>query len=465
MLANMGQQRRKKGDGGLYQATVHAHGGEYRYWMADWVDEDGKRHRTSGATPEEALARKNWRIHTAKPAARKKRPKKPAGPTVEQAAELWLAADQRLGETSRRKYLSNLRLHVFPYVGALRIKRLTIAAVSRMTELQRAQGIGESAAWHTWKTLHTMLAWAVRTRLIPENPLDLMAAPKRTNHRAEHIDRYIDDHTATALGITAWAADESSPIHKYYPLIMAMGLGLRRAEALGLTRDALDPGGHALAIRARLMQRPGGGYFLQAATKNGRSRVVPLPMPFYKAMMQAYHQHESDAAVLPIEDAGGVKVGEGRLLLVRDDGSPIPYNSWNAVWRHIQQAFKDYITGKHTPLSKAEYILPHEMRHITASLLGEQGETLATIQDVLGHLTPAMSEHYRHVLERSRQELAERWGEHIEAATKNFGDFYAESAKQMAETDSDGRKPLRTYSHPQTRFSAFSAKKAAPETR
>ena len=423
MLANMGQQRRKKGDGGLYQATVHAHGGEYRYWMADWVDEDGKRHRTSGATPEEALARKNQRIHTAKPAVRKKRPKKPAGPTVEQAAELWLAADQRLGETSRRKYLSNLRLHVFPYVGALPIKRLTIAAVSRMTELQRAQGIGESAAWHTWKTLHTMLAWAVRTRLIPENPLDLMAAPKRTNHRAEHIDRYIDDHTATALGITAWAAEESSPIHKFYPLIMAMGLGLRRAEALGLTRDALDPGGHALAIRARLMQRPGGGYFLQAATKNGRSRVVPLPMPFYKAMMQAYHQHESDAAVLPIEDAGGVKVGEGRLLLVRDDGSPIPYNSWNAVWRHIQQAFKDYITGKHTPLSKADYILPHEMRHITASLLGEQGETLATIQDVLGHLTPAMSEHYRHVLERSRQELAERWGEHIEAATKNFGDF------------------------------------------
>lgn len=465
MLANMGQRRRRKGDGGLYQATVHAHGGEYRYWMADWVDEDGKRHRTSGATPEEALARKNLRIHTARPAMRKKRPKKPAGPTVEQAAELWLAADQRLGETSRRKYLSNLRLHVFPYVGALPIKRLTIAAISRMTELQRAQGIGESAAWHTWKTLHTMLAWAVRTRLIPENPLDLMAAPKRTNHRAEHIDRYIDDHTATALGITAWAAEERSPIHKFYPLIMAMGLGLRRAEALGLTRDALDPGGHALAIRARLMQRPGGGYFLQAATKNGRSRVVPLPMPFYKAMMQAYHQHESDAAVLPIEDAGGVKVGEGRLLLVRDDGSPIPYNSWNAVWRHIQQAFKDYITGKHTPLSKAEYILPHEMRHITASLLGEQGETLATIQDVLGHLTPAMSEHYRHVLERSRQELAERWGEHIEAATKNFGDFYAESAKQMAETDSDGRKPLRTYSHQQTRFSAFSAKKAAPETR
>ena len=285
MLAGMGQRRRRKGDGGLYQATVHAHGGEYRYWMADWLDEDGKRHRASGATPEEALARKNQRIHTARPAARKTRTRRPAGPTVEQAAELWLAADQSLGETSRRKYLSNLKLHVFPYVGSLPIKRLTVAAVSKITELQRTHGIGESAAWHTWKTLHTMLAWAVRTRLISENPLDFMDAPKRTNHRAEHIDRFIDAHTTTALGITAWAADESSPIHKYYPLIMAMSLGLRRAEALGLTRDALDLGGFSLTIRARLTQRPGGGggYFLRSATKNGRSRVVPLPMPFYRA--------------------------------------------------------------------------------------------------------------------------------------------------------------------------------------
>ncbi len=322
----MGQRRRRKGDGGLYQATVHAHGGEYRYWMADWLDEDGKRHRASGATPEEALARKNQRIHTARPAARKTRTRRPAGPTVEQAAELWLAADQSLGETSRRKYLSNLKLHVFPYVGSLPIKRLTVAAVSKITELQRTHGIGESAAWHTWKTLHTMLAWAVRTRLISENPLDFMDAPKRTNHRAEHIDRFIDAHTTTALGITAWAADESSPIHKYYPLIMAMSLGLRRAEALGLTRDALDLGGFSLTIRARLTQRPGGGGRILPPIRH-QERAQPGRSPSYallQGMMQAYHQHQSDAAVLPIEDAGGVKVGEGQLLLVRDDGSPIP---------------------------------------------------------------------------------------------------------------------------------------------
>lgn len=79
------------------------------------------------------------------------------------------------------------------------------------------------------------------------------------------------------------------------------------------------------------------------------------------------------------------------------------------------------------------------MRHIAASLLGEQGETLTTIQDVLGHLTPAMSQHYRHILERSRRELADRWGAHVETAVKNLGDFYDETSKatKVAEIDSD----------------------------
>lgn len=437
----MGQRRRRKGDGGLYRTVVHAHGEEYFYYVADWKDAEGKRHRATGATPEQALARKNTKVQAmARQVPRRSaRPRRPAGPTVEEAAEMWLAADQRLGETSRRKYRSNLKLHVFPFVGTLPVKKLDVVRISRMVEGQQAQGIGESAAWHTWKTFHTMLAWATRTRLITENPMDYMEAPRRTNHRSEHIDRYIDAHTDTALGIIAWASEKDSPIHGFYPLIMAMGLGLRRAEALGLTRAAFDMGTRSLAIRARLMQREGGGYFLQSATKNGHSRVVPLPQPFYEAMLQAYNLHRDDAAVLPIEDAGGVRVGEGQLLLVREDGSPIPYNSWNRIWRSIQQAFQDHVEGTHTPLSEEAYILPHEMRHITASLLGEQGETLTTIQDVLGHLTPAMSQHYRHILERSRRELADRWGAHVEAAAKNFGSFYDETSKatKTAEIDSD----------------------------
>jgi len=74
-----------------------------------------------------------------------------------QATELWLAADQGLGKTSRRRYLSNLMLHVFPYVGSLPIKRLTVATLSRMTKLQRTDGFGESTAWYSWKTLRTIL--------------------------------------------------------------------------------------------------------------------------------------------------------------------------------------------------------------------------------------------------------------------------------------------------------------------
>ena len=64
-------------------------------------------------------------------------------------------------------------------------------------------------------------------------------------------------------------------------------------------------------------------------------------------------QHGYDSGLPPVpercrdayhKDAGGVKVGEEQLLLVRDDGSPIPHNVWNTSWRHICRPLK--ITAK-----------------------------------------------------------------------------------------------------------------------
>ena len=56
-------QRRSKGDGGLYRQTIHSKGEEYNYWIAEWRDKQGRKRRASGYTPEQALERKNKRIH------------------------------------------------------------------------------------------------------------------------------------------------------------------------------------------------------------------------------------------------------------------------------------------------------------------------------------------------------------------------------------------------------------------
>ena len=435
-------QRRHKGDGGLYTTIVHAHGDEYTYWVADWKDRNGKRHRASGSTPDEALARKNKKIQVLAKETKAKPRKSPAkGTTVAAAIDQWLAENQHIGETSRGKYSRNLARYVTPFIGSMPIRSVTRERIVMLEAQQDAQGIGPSAKRHVWKNLNAMMRWAVRAGKISTNPMEGIDPPKATNYRSARIEAHIDKHVGIVMGIIAWTSQQDCPWHWYHPVIMAMSLGLRRAEVLGITRDAIDLGNYSLEVRARLMQRPGkGGYVLRPATKNGHNRTVRVPQPHYQALLEALHRHAEDAATLPIEVEDGTTIGQGQLLFVREDGSPLSYNDWNMNWWAVQQAYKDYISGGHTKLTQEEYVLPHEMRHIAASILGEEGETLPTIQSILGHLTPAMTEHYAHILEKGREDTAQRWGKTIENGINFFSNFDRETAAyhaaKSAEVDS-----------------------------
>lgn len=466
----MDRKRRNRGDGGLYKETISSKGHSYTYWIADWKDQDGKRHRASGATPEDALARKNLKLQLLSKEVKTKPRKSPSrGMTVSEAVSQWLAENQHIGETSRGKYLRNLTRYVIPFIGDKPIRTITRERIVELEAQQDAQGIGPSAKRHVWKNLNAMMRWAVRAGKIRTNPMEGIDPPKATNYRAARIEAHIDEHTRTALCIIAWTADKNCPYHWYHPIVMAMSLGLRRAELLGITREAIDLSSGSLEVRTRLMQRPGkGGYVLRPATKNGHSRVIKVPQPHYKALLEAREKHTDDAVRLPIEAEDGTVIGEGQLLFVREDGGPISYNQWNSDWREVQQAYKNGVCGESEPLTNGEYILPHEMRHIAASLLGEQGETLPTIQGILGHLTPEMTEHYSHILEKGREETAERWARTMESVTAFYGNFVRENAQMvkkvgLSDVDSGADSAVVATTYPENAESRENDRSAAPE--
>jgi site-specific recombinase XerD len=431
--------RRRKGDGGLYE--------ESGQWCAEWHDSENRRHRAYGATPELALARKAKRIQVA--FIRPPKPKQKRGsigtsnPTVRQAMETWLLNNEHIGEVSRGKYRRNLERYVIPYIGNRAVKRLTPDDMETLKTTWKQQQAGQSAMWHVWKTLNTMLNAMVKKGTIKSNPMLQVDAPKRTNRRAEHIEAYIDDHTQTALGIIAWTAKEDTPYHRYHALVMAMALGLRRAEALGITQAALLPASETLEIRTRLKQKVGGGYYLQPATKNGHYRTIRLPHMHYMALATARREN---AITLPIQDEDGARIGEGKMLLTREDGKNYTYNDWGEIWREIQTAYKKHIWGEDAKLEIDDYIIPHEMRHITSSILGEQGESMKTVQSILGHMTPEMTEHYTHLLESGKIETAERWNTNLESMAEFISSTMEEVAK--AKSDSDDKNVV---SRPTTR--------------
>ena len=173
---------------------------------------------------------------------------------------------------------------------------------------------------------------------------------------------------------------------------------------------------------------------MQPATKNGHYRTIRLPHMHYMALANAKREN---AITLPIQDEDGTRIGEGKILLTREDGKNYAYNDWNNIWREIQTAYKKHVWGADEKLDENEYIVPHEMRHITSSILGEQGESMKTVQSILGHMTPEMTEHYTHLLESGKIETAERWNTNVEQMAEIVGSTMEEVAKASTEIDSD----------------------------
>lgn len=236
-----------------------------------------KKHRTYGNTESEALDKKTKLIaRLGSPIIAPTKPRRNTvgtaqNPTLPQVMERWLTHDKNLGETSRGKYRRNLERHIFPYIGTLPIRKVKKAQIEATFDRLEAKKIGNSAAWHTWKTLKTLFNYALKNDIVKSNPMNAMDAPKRENHIAVLDETFIDEHTNTVMGIIAWIREEENPWHRYYPLVMAMNLGLRRAEVLGITCEALDSGQEKLTVSTQLKLRAGGSYL--SGTKTGH--LVP----------------------------------------------------------------------------------------------------------------------------------------------------------------------------------------------
>jgi integrase len=442
----MAEKRRKKGDGSLYLTMHH----DREEWCAAWW-QDGKKHRTYGNTESEALDKKTKLIaKLGSPIIAPTRPKRNTigtaqNPTLTQVMERWLAHNNNLGETSRGKYRRNLENHVLPYIGTLPIRRIKRTQIEEVFDRLEAKKIGNSAQWHTWKTLKTLMTYAVKNEIIKASPMDAMNAPKRENRIAVLDETFIDEHTDTVMGIIAWIREEENPWHRYYPLVMAMNLGLRRAEVLGITRENFHSGQEKLIISTQLKLRAGGAYL--SKTKTGHSRAIPLPRAHLLALSEAYKASENRAPLLAVEDGEGEVITHLHPLFIREDCKPYTYNDLRKIWDDIQTAYARHLSGDPTTTLTAEqHIRLHGNRHIAASILASQNISLQMIQAILGHLTPAMTAHYSHVMNSAMKKTAEIWGEATEDETRVVGYVYGELAKANAEDsadDSPSHQPAR----------------------
>jgi len=305
-----------------------------------------------------------------------------ASHTVEAYLRAWLheVAKRRVRPRTWETYELLIRRHIVPVIGDKRLDRLTAADVRRLLDRKRDEELSTSTVRQLHAVLRVALQQAVREDLLPRNIARLVEVPVPSNDPVWPLT--MDE--ARRLLKTA------SEDRLYALWAVAVGVGLRRGEALGLRWEDVDLEDGTVRVAQSLQRAQGRLQF--SAPKTARSRrTVPLPHVCVEALRG--HRHRQDGERQRLGEAWT----ESGLVFTTAVGTPIEP-------RNLNRSF-DALCAR----ADVRRVRLHDLRHTCASLLLAQGVSPRVVMETLGHSQISITMNtYTHVMPAVQREAAAR---------------------------------------------------------
>lgn len=207
--------------------------------------------------------------------------------------------------------------------------------------------------------LRSALQAAVREELIRRNVATLVQVPSP----GYGVDRGLS--LAEARAVLDAAAG-----HRLYALVvMALYLGLRRGELLGLRWSDIDWADRTLTVQGNL-QRTGGTLRLVTPKSSGSRRTLPL----LGLVADALTHHRKLQAVE--RDAAGDRWIDSGHVFTTKIGTPIEPGNLRHAWFPIAEA-----------AGLGRRVVFHGLRHTCVTLLLDLGVPPHTVREIAGHAT------------------------------------------------------------------------------
>lgn len=306
--------------------------------------------------------------------------------TVQAWLEHWLRAAEAGGEVRPRTldfYRWTLSQHVIPAIGRRTLEQLTPTDVDVMLAQLRKKGLSVRSVLHVRSVLRTALHQAMRDGLLMRNAAGLSKAPT-----PPHIEmKALDPQQAKAF-IHALEGERLEALY-----LVAIGLGLRSGEVLGLTWDALDlEAGRLKVSQALQYQRgPSTGTPVMVPPKSQKSRRT-LPLPAF--VLDGLRRHRRSQAAEQLASPVWLDEGWG-LCFTTPIGTPLnPRATLDDLKRILKAAGLPCIRF-------------HDLRHSCASLLAASGVDYKVVSEILGHSTTRLTlDVYGHVFEAQHDAAA-----------------------------------------------------------
>ncbi|MGP3950094.1 tyrosine-type recombinase/integrase [Streptomyces sp. 7N604] len=291
--------------------------------------------------------------------------------------------------------------HVLPGLGAHRLDRLTPEHLERFYAKMQAHGSAPATAHQAHRTIRAALNEAVRRGHLGKNPATLAKAPRVPEYE-------VQPYTVDEIRRIMLAASERRNGARW---AVALALGLRQGEALGLRWDDVDLKTGVLWVRrTRLRPRYGhgcdgkcgrkaAGYCPERRRTNPETadtksyagkRAVGLP-PQLVQLLEDHRNLQSKEK----EEAGQLWQDEGWVFATETGtgtGTKRDYNEWKHLLRD----------------AKVRDGRLHDARHTAATVLLILGVSERAVMGLMGWSSTSMAARYQHMVDSVRESIAKQ---------------------------------------------------------
>jgi integrase len=316
----------------------------------------------------------------------------------------WLPAARReLADSTWESYARNVRNHLVPHIGAIRLQALDGVHIDLMyTELltsgrmrgQQSAGLKPRTVRYIHTILHAALDAAVRSNRVARNACDQATPPSAKESKPPEMKVW------TGLELQQFLSMVDGTRYGCAWFYLAT-TGCRRGESLGLRwRDVdLDDMTPTASIRQQVipLKKPSGRGTeprIVPRTKGGEPRVIELDTRTV-AMLRTWRRLQAEERLLlgeAYEDHG--------LVFPRPDGRPFHPEAFS-------KTFDRRVLAAHSS-GGLPIIRLHDLRHTWATLALKKRVDVKVVSERLGHSSPVITwTIYQHVVKGMQSDAAE----------------------------------------------------------
>ena len=278
---------------------------------------------------------------------------------------LWLSiAKSTIKLTTYASYESAVNKIIIPYFKDYDLK-LSEVEPYHIQEfyLKQLERVSANSVIHYHAVIHRAFKYAVKTRLISSNPVDLVDRPKKDVFRGSF---YSDEEIKELFEVAKGTKLE-------LPIMMAAFYGLRRSEVIGLKWDAFDFEENTFTIKHTLTacMVDGKKTLVASDTTKTKSSMRTLPLvPQFREMILKRKEDQKEWQ---------------RVCGKCYNKEYLDYVCVDEMGNLLDPSFITQNFSRLLEKNELRHIRFHDLRHTCASMLLKNGVPMKQIQEWLGH--------------------------------------------------------------------------------